>query len=304
MGRSGIYERVGKRYWLHLILVSIAIVLCLFMVFLWRVATTIPSERTTFVITGDPVQLVSWDNVRNKLTILTIPADVRIEGAFGAGSLPIASLERLEILDSAKKGIYVQSLSRAFAVPIVGVVHVAGPDKEIVSILSPWNIAHWWDRGLPLSTRFRLWWTLTWLRPDSVTTVDLASRAVLSDTTLPDGSSVRMLDLDTFDVVVGSRLELDTIRREEFRVRVVNTTKILGLGNRTARILSHAGMVVVAVDTDETRQVRCSVRAKKEFIETSTYRYITNVLDCQPEVGEEDGDVDITIRLGSEMELL
>lgn len=274
MSRDGRQQRIGSRYLPRIIFVVSSVFFVLLVTISWNIVTALPSQRTTVVVAGDPVQIVSWDNARGQLTIIPVPSDVYLDGAFGVGSLPLASLRKLEALDGKKKGVFVKSLEDALAVPIVG------------------------DPTLAL--RFRLWWIQLWLRPDAVSTFDLALRGVLPSDVLADGSQVRVFDINRFDAVIANRLEVDAIRREELRVRVINTTDVAGKGNRAARMLSHAGMVVVAVESEPPTQNACSVHAKKELWDSQTGRFIQKEFLCAATETETDEHVDLTIRLGSD----
>ncbi|MBI3955765.1 LytR C-terminal domain-containing protein [Candidatus Gottesmanbacteria bacterium] len=277
MGRDRIHERIGKRHLPRVILGILSILFIGGAALLWKIAIALPSERTTIAQDGDPVRIMSWDEARRRLTVMPLPGDLRIDGAYGVGSLPIASIRRLEVLDSKKKGVFIASLSDALAIPIVGLTD-----------------------EVPLPLRLRFWWIMKKLRPDAITTFDLDSRGVFSTDTLPDGDQVRVFDVNRFDAVIGGELEVDSIRREGARVRVVNTTDVAGLGNRAARFLSHAGMVVVAVESEQGSQKGCTLHAKEGVLRDDSVRFASAVFGCVPTGEDTEDRVDITVRLGSD----
>lgn len=294
-------ERIGSRYLLRSIL-AVSSVLVAFLIYIsWNVVTRFPSERMTIAIAGNPVYVVSWDDVRGYLTIIAVPADVYLDGVFGVGSLSIASLGTLEALDAKKKGMFAKSLEEALAVPIAGVLrtdHTAGSKGEFHAFVKN---ALWWGSELSFPLRVRLWWILVGLRPDAVKAVDLESQGVFPNALLADGSTVRVFDVPRYDAVIGNRLEVDSIRREELRIRVVNTTSAPGLGNRAARTLSHAGMVVIAVESEPAVQTSCSIHTKKELRDTKTTAFMKQAFLCDvTQESDEDERADLTIRLGEE----
>lgn len=240
----------------------------------WKLVSALPSERTTVVEDGGLIRVLSWDSARKRLTIVLLPEDVRLEGARGMGLLPLSSIRRFETFDRGKTGVFGESIAEALAVPIVGVFPRV-----------PWTL------------RVRLWWIMQRLRPDAITTFDAATRGVLRNETLPDGSTVRVFDINRFDAMIGSLLEVDSIRREELRVRVVNTTDIVGLGSRVARFLSRAGMVVVAVDSESEPQETCIAHVKEDLRSAQTVRFIKDLFDCSVSVLDTDERVDITVRI-------
>lgn len=272
MGRNRIHERVGKRYFLTMLLVIASGFFSVAVWFVWMFVTAFPGERTTVITSVDPVEIRSWDQKRKLLTIFSLSEDVRVEGVFGVGTLPVASLARLEAMDKTKKGLLAKSLGNALGTPIS-------------------------EGELPPLLRLRFFLTIRAIRPDAVKRIDLASLGAYRLETLPDGSSAKTFDMNRFDAVIGAALEVDSIRREGLRVRVVNTMDVAGLGNRAARMLSHAGMVVVAVESEPTAQKRCSVHAKKELWDSQTSRFIQNAFACTRTDEDRDERADLTIRL-------
>ncbi len=275
MSRDRIHERLGGRNIRTLFVITLS-VLAVFGVWLvWKFVTAFPEERTTFITSIDPIEISSWDTKRHTLTIFSIPPDVFVDGVFGVGSLPVASLTRLEAMDKTKKGLLVLSLAEAFGTPIL-------PG----------------DRS-PL-LRLRWAFTLRTIRPDAATRIDLASLGVYQLGILPDGTRVQTFDTNRFDSVIGATLEVDSIRREGLRVRVVNTTDVTGLGNRAARMVSHAGMVVVMVESQTAKQKACFVTAKKSLESSKSVSFIKSFFNCKVVAGSDDEQAELTIRLGQE----
>ena len=267
-------ERVGSRYLPRIIVAVCSVLIIALGIFFWNTFTALPAERTTIVIEGDPLYVQSWDEARQILTVIPIPVDVYLEGVYGVGSLSVASLQKLEALDAKKKGLFVKSLENAFALSIAGVW----------SDLSP-------------ALRFRLWWIRKWLRPDTVKMIDLESEGVIRSDVLADGSGIRVFDTQRYDAVIGNRLEVDNIRREEFRIRVVNTTDVQGLGNRAARFLSLAGMVVVAVDSERAAQNECTVNTIWPSV---SVQFIQRAFNCATMTTDLDERANVTVRLGKD----
>lgn len=274
MSRDRIHERLGGKNIRTLFVLVTSVLIVFGLWFAWKFCTTFPEERTTMVSSLDPIEISSWDSKRRALTIFTIPPDVFVDGVFGVGSLPAASLSRLESMDKTKKGLLAQSLLEALATPI------AFPNTPLL--------------------RLRFMLIRRTIRPDQVTRIDLGVLGVYRKVTLPDGTSIDLFDTNKFDSVIGGALEVDSVRREGMRVRVVNTTDVAGLGNRAARLLSHAGMVVVMVESDTPTQKKCALTVKRSLSSSKSVSFAQNFFNCIVEVGSEDEQTDFTIRLGQE----
>lgn len=302
MIRDRVALRIGTRHLLRLIVIVTSVLFVFLGIIIWNNLASLPVGRTTIAVAGDPIMILSWDGQRGKLGVMAIPGDVRIEGVYGTGQLPLVSLLKLEALDGTKQGLFVYSLSDALGLPVVGVIR--GNDslnvERAIESLSPLSPTGWqWEGGVSWPMRFRMWLVFKSLRPDAIWSLHLQDQGVFRDTVLPDGSGTRVWNVERFDTAAGSLLEIDSVRRETLRVLVVNTTIATGLGGRVARVLERAGMAVTAVENDSSEQDVCSVHAKKEVRESQAVLFIRNVYGCT--VSDEQGDrrVDITVRLGN-----
>lgn len=275
MSRDRIHERLGVRN-IRTLLGIILSVLAVFGVWLgWKFVTAFPEERTTFITSIAPMEISSWDTKRHTLTIFSISSDVFMDGVFGVGSLPVASLSRLETMDKTKKGLLAGSVAEAFGTPIL-------------------------PNDLPPLLRLRWALTLRSIRPDAVTRIDLRSLGAYRLVILPDGTSAQTFDTNRFDAMIGATLEVDSIRSEGLRVRVINTTDVAGLGTGAARVFSHAGMVVVMVESETPALKACTVTAKKSLWDSKSVSFIKTFFHCSVGSGFDDEQAELTIRLGQE----
>lgn len=302
MHRNHFHERIGSRVIPHFVIMGAFALLALSSVIVWKLfVPDVSSGRTTIVLAGDSMTVLSWDAERKKLGLIRIPGDVRVEGVYNTGQLSLASLIALEALDPGKSGLFAKSLSDALALPVAGVIRVDGMTADnhtAIDSLSPFRRTGWQQNGMDHLMRFRLWWTWSTLRPDALWTLNIADQGVLRKTTLPDGSATRVFDRDRFDTLAGSLLETDSIRREMRRVLIVNTTDTVGLGNRIGRMLGRAGMIVAAVENESNEQNACSVHAKKTDWNTRAMQFIHDEYGCIAREDGGDSRVDITVRLG------
>lgn len=275
MSRDRIHERLGVRN-IRTLFGIILSVLAVFGVWLgWKFVTAFPEERTTFITSIAPMEISSWDTKRHTLTIFSISSDVFMDGVFGVGSLPVASLFRLETMDKTKKGLLAGSVAEAFGTPIL-------------------------PNDLPPLLRLRWALTLRSIRPDAVTRIDLRSLGAYRLVILPDGTSAQTFDTNRFDAMIGATLEVDSIRSEGLRVRVINTTDVAGLGTGAARVFSHAGMVVVMVESETPALKACTVTAKKSLWDSKSVSFIKTFFHCSVGSGFDDEQAELTIRLGQE----
>lgn len=275
MSRDRIHERLGGKNIRTLIVLITSVLIIIGLWFAWNFGTAFPDERTTILTSIQPIEVSSWDTKRQTLTVFTISPDVFIDGVFGVGSLPASSLSILETMDKTKKGLLTLSLEDAMGTPI-------------------------YFGDLPPLLRLRYALIAHTVRPDGVTRIDLGSLGAYRSVILPDGTQVNAFDTNRFDAVIGASLEIDSIRREGFRVRVVNTTDVAGLGNRAARVLSHAGMVVIMVESDLSPMKECLITVGKPLWSSTSVSFIKSFFNCRVEAGSEDEQAELTVRIGQD----
>lgn len=300
--RDRIHLRIGSRYLNHLAVSLSVIVLVLLGIFVWNFFTVLPPGRTTVVVVDESgATALSFDRERGKLVVIGVPADVRMEGAFGAGQLPILSLLKLEDLDRGKKGLFVKTVGMALGLPVAGLIRVPGTEsskKDAMGALSPFHPWGWQSSDIARLTRFRLWWDWQTIRPDAVWSMELDDAGVFRRTALPDGSQTRIFDIDRFDRASSGRLEVNAVRRDAKRVLLINTTGIPGVGSKVARVLATAGMTVAAVENEAVVQDTCTIHAKKEVWDSASIHFIRSVYACALDEEGNDTRVDMTVRLG------
>ncbi len=301
MERNRIHERLGSRHARSFIISLIILTVIILSGLLWQFVSILPVGRITIVAAGEAMTVLSWDGERGKLGVIVIPADVRVEGIYNTGELPVSSLLKLEELDPNKQGLFVGSIRDALGLPIAGVMRTVGSAGagDAIGSLSPFSPTGWQrGSGVSVLTRFRLWWLFKNLRPDGIWAVNLEGEGVFQEKSLPDGSRARIFDTDRFDLVAGSRLETDSIRREMTRVLIINTTDASGLGGRVARTFGRAGMVVVAVESDHPAIPGCTLHANKEMWDLHAVQFIRQEYACVLREEGTDERADVTVRLG------
>jgi hypothetical protein len=151
--------------------------------------------------------------------------------------------------------------------------------------------------NIPLSLFLAIAWRNSLGRLQPVAAFDIGNRA-LSAGTLPDGTSIQIIDADRWDQIAANTFEDDLLRKEALPIAIYNTTARPALGNRVARILGHLGAHVVSVGNDEVIPERCIVAASKKLETSSTVRVIQSVLDCEYRTLEGQERADVVVRLG------
>lgn len=315
MGRHGRYQRLGTRYGrlvAVLFLVATALVVGVFF-FLWTIRPD--GFRTSGVIVGSPMTIFSWNGAHSKLLILSIPSEVNIEGVSGVGSYSLQSLWKLGIIDTKKKDLLVKSLEHALGAPLPWYIGVKGDQLESppsplsavrgtfsFSALMAFVTGKKYQTNLSLVNFVSFALSFMNLSPSDITTIDLADKKVLTDIFLPDASLVPVVDINRLDVLLGTQLEDERIRKESLSVVVRNTTNRPLLGTRVARLLSRTGALVVSVTNGEPVVERCELLGKREALSSVTAKFILMHYDCLPVASPEQERADLILNVGKSYE--
>lgn len=304
--RSKITEGFGTLALLLLGIVSICIVLGIFVV---QLSKRSPLSRYTAVIIGNPFLIVSWNRSDDSVVALSIPATVRIEGAYGYGIYSLEALYKLDMMDKRSGKLLLTSLSDALGYPVDAYLDMSSGKRLLTNDIRSdfhdvWSFSHVLNsilgqRGsFPPIMFFGLIKTAMSVRDEKLQTFDFKTiPGVIVEEQLPDQTTADTLDANRVsDVLTGIFEDMD-IRQERLRVALFNTTSMQGLGQKAAKLLSTMGMFIVSVTNDSTERSACHIRTKKEFEQSKTVRVIQELYRCSLQTTQEPlrSDVDVFI---------
>lgn len=304
--------RLRSRYVSMIAFFSVLITLVLFLIgFSLRVLKDVPF-RQAFVVTANPMRIISWDRQRTAMQIVSIPTDILIDGAFGYGQYSLSALSALDALDHKDGSLLVQSVSQAVGVPISGAIFVDSTESE-ASVLDSLKIIFSWrsiggrvlgriGTTISVSDWIHIVLILHTLGTDNVEVLDLSS--AVSDIVRADGVLIRILDPQKVDYILGNSLHDGKMRDENKTITIINTTSIVGIGSSIARIIGRFGIQVVSVGNESLKIVQCELETDKRTKLTKTYLFLKSYFGCEEKLlsGEEDDESsvsDITLRIGS-----
>jgi hypothetical protein len=159
------------------------------------------------------------------------------------------------------------------------------------------------DTNLSLVDRRKLFFSIQSLRSDQIKFVDLESSFITSEDKWPDGSSIRDIDRDKFEVLVAGAFQDSKIRGENMAVEVVNGAGVEKLATSMSRIFEHLGANVIFISTaKENQKASCTmIISDKTFSKKETVVRFTDLFNCEKEYKIDDGiSGDIKIILGED----
>jgi predicted membrane GTPase involved in stress response len=101
------------------------------------------------------------------------------------------------------------------------------------------------------------------------------------------------------DAVLKDEFLEESIRKEDLRIEVINSTEYLGLGAKVGRMISNIGGKVVSVGTEDGIIDQCQIRANKELSKSITVFRIKNEYDCVIAPASQETQADIVVVVGN-----
>lgn len=286
-------------------IIVVVLILCVIWMVL-RVASAPAQFRQSTILVGEIVHIVSWDAKREQVVIADLPGTAVIEGTRGYGRYPLFSLLKLDGIDRHGGKVFIESLSDALGLPLVGISELS-PDAPKDGSVELLRQAFSWKslfelrkhHAIPWSTWASWVWAARTLKADQVEAINATQ--VLVDQLQPDGSTVAIFDAQRFDYLYGNLFTDTRIRTEGVTVSVYNTTGVPTIGQKAARILAQLGVSVVTVGNDETAIAGCMLEGTKDSLRSQTALFIRSYFLCQTKQSDEtQGTSDLSLRLGTD----
>ena len=300
--------RVRARYSSSIIFVSLGV---LFLAFVMMSSVRIFKDapfRQAFVVTTDPMRIITWDKKRTAVQIVSVPSDILIDGALGYGQYALSALWTLDTLDRHNGILLSNSVAQALGIPITDVIFTDMPNSEFPVLDSMKKLFSWSSIArrlfgrvgttISVSDWVHIVFIVHTLRTDDMEVLDLSMAT--ADVLRPDGTVVRVLDPQKVDYILGNSLHDQALRNENKTVTIINTTSVIGIGSSLARIINRFGIQVVSVTTESEIIDTCQIQTDKKTRESLTFQFLKMYLLCEEKISDDiSGQSDITLRIGS-----
>ena len=209
------------------------------------------------------ISVVSYDPAAGTMVILNVPNDAYLDLPKGYGQWRIGSAYDLGQEENPPVGaeLLKQSLSKLLGLPIDGFIAVkdersaSSIDQLLLNMHgNPFKIIGFIKGAqtdfTPVET-FQLLGAISKVRPDKVTTLDLASSSITSSELLPDSSRVLGVDTIALDLFVRNHMADSTISQEQETIAIFNATNHPGLAADAAREVTNLGGDVISTTNTE-----------------------------------------------------
>jgi hypothetical protein len=288
-----------------------AVLVCVVICIAFAVSALRDTPKEPFIgvaVFGDPVSIVFIDRSTKRTSYISFPASTFVDASSSYGTYPVSSLWRLGEIEKKGGMIFASSVGNALGIPIRYYIgpHGIGDtpvdlQEQFSQLFSIVRIPQILTGGIKTNLPFATYLEVTQAVGNSLSTstiLDLTKTYALSETENTDGTRVRKINPDGADLVFRQDHEIGVLRNENIRVSILNTTGILGLGQKVARELSHAGIAVIATDSEDKQFESCEVSAGKSVLSSVTVKSIVSFLSCSLRVSDDTGKADIILRLG------
>lgn len=266
-------------------------------------------DRINFVLKGEETILASFEPSQESVSLILIPGQTLLEVCHGYGKYKVEAIPGLEKLEK-REALLAESVQESLGVPVDGWIGEMSNVKcsasggsnvkekilcEIGNQIFQKKITNFsrWDLA-------RLWWEIKKVKAGNTEVLDLGKLNVLTQSKLPDGTTVFEIDSSRLDPLIQKYLSDFALKQEGFSIEVLNGTTHLGLAEKGARILSNLGGEVVWVGNSEASSEKCVVGSGKNKKGTYTVRKIIKIFGCSWQEKKEEGKAEITVILGED----
>jgi hypothetical protein len=287
------------------IAIGFVVFFVLLILFIFGLRSPDTSDRVSVVVATSPMTVWSWDRSDNSFIQLTIPSDYVINALYGYGYYSLDAIWRLGFIDKKGGTLLSDSLSDTLGLPIdwyIGTKSQELPNgKELFSLSNIFSfIERTYQTNMPIGLFISFSRALTAARPDKIQHIDAGNVDIVTKETLPDGSERKVLSPDFLDHELGGIFVSELLRTEGLSVALYNTTSVPELGNRTSRLLTNAGILVVMVGNDEPEITTCVLTGGTKVLQSKTAAFITSVFKCKKVESSEEKRADLIVRIGTE----
>lgn len=223
-------------------------------------------EKTSIniAVKTNSVMVLNYDPQTKQVVILKIPDDVYFDLPKGYGTWRVGSIFDLGQENSPPVGaeLLKQSLSKLLGLPIDGFITM--DDSQLSSQPLDQTINSWHNNPLTILSAmkkiktdltpleaFKLLTSLSGVRPDQITMLDIANTDITNSKLLPDGSRALGIDQVSLDTFIRQYMADSTISQENVPVAIFNATDHPGLAQDASREVTNLGGNVIFVSNSD-----------------------------------------------------
>jgi hypothetical protein len=309
--RINLRSKPKDRWFIAKFILRVLFVIGIIFTFLFIKDIFTPTEPfISLVVATKPIRIIFIDTESKKISITSLPEKVIIKGSGGYGQYPAISLWKLGEIDKKSGKLLSQSLEDVIGLPIP--YFIGKPDPETsgatdavksirslfsYSLLIP-SIRFSYKLNIPFKILLSTIWYIQTTPIDDFSDFDFNDVVSNHQVVLSDNSIGLVLGPQSADSKIDREYELTKISNEALKAVVINNSPVMGVGQQMARVLSHVGVRVVAVENDKKTTSKCLISGNKTVLKSDTVKILIHAFNCEVKNSETDGLGDFIIYSG------
>ncbi|MBI3887786.1 LytR C-terminal domain-containing protein [Candidatus Microgenomates bacterium] len=254
-------------------------------------------DRVNILVSGGQNVLISYNVLGKSFVVVKIPGNLYVTGLIhGYGNYQSASIYQVGELDKRGGETVQGSMQEYLGVPVDNYFITDREVKDVKTFFLSPDFLVQPKSNMGFIDRLTLLANVSNVRFDRIRTVDLGENA--STLVLADGSQTLSLDPAEVDKILQGSLVENQIQDENFRVEIINSTDLNGLGARAVRLLTNIGLSVINVESNTQRLDTCTIFATEDSIKSLTVARIANIYKCQVSKKPTEDRAAVTVKLG------
>jgi len=242
------------------------------------------SSSINVLIYGPRISLINLHPQNKNMTILHISDDVFMELPKGYGSWKVGSIYDLGQEEKPQIGsnLLKLSISKLVGLPIDGLIIQKDLSQPSVEDLvggwrkNPFNRLTFLrsiSTDLTPIELYKFIKSSSSVRPDQITSLNLAQSNITRSQLLPDSSRVLGVDTIKLDTFIRDNISDPTLSEEDLTLAIFNATPHPGLAQQAQRIMTNLGMnVIILANTEKVLEKSLVLSKEDKLRETVTFK--------------------------------
>jgi hypothetical protein len=224
-----------------------------------------------------------------ELLIIIFPEDATILAARGYGHYAINSLWRLAEIEN-QPHLVAESLQHFVGVPVDGWINrpqscqVSDPTSPtalkdcLTKSLHPTNQSSF--SSYSFWPNLHLYLQVKNIKLTQVEIINLQDSLAAQDLILPGLKEQTTFQKDLLDSVLDQQLFDPRVVKENLTAEVINSTSHPGMANQAARIVSHLGIHVISITSDDQQLYNCLIITSPIHQKSDSVRQLIDIFKC------------------------
>ena len=252
-------------------------------------------ERTSLVYKDENYYYLILDPQKNQMINIIIPEDLLVDAALGYGRVRLGKLEKLSKDEGLDMKLVTKTISRYLYLPTIYWGNESASffnNKSLIKGLS--FVFNPNSSNMGFIKKLQSFLFTFKIKSNQRLNYNLSKTDFLSQKVLQDGEPGHFKQMDVLPSEIKVFVVDSMIKKNGFKVEIVNKTGDITLSNEIKNVLESMGFRVLSVLNKPKENTDCLLYSTNQDI----LNYASMILDCKGEYGEDLRNFDLILEIG------